>query len=331
MRILYTLASFAMVTPLVPAIAVAAPQYQTLLAHYPVRPTWSVAGVDYHVGVPESMKLLDAGTISRTGVSVNASAHQIIVSGNNVVLSGYDFSTHGGWNVYVEGQNDTIEKSFFQVGKNNLVPIVTSAGESGLSILHCTIDGGGTGLVGNPAAIWSLIDSVGTSLVTRYNWLRNAPQHIVEFRGGRLLDDHNLIDRVGFYVGAHVNDVQFNGGVSEGSIIAFNTVYNPQPVGGFPSSGEDLQVEAQLGSKIENARVEKNTVISTGPKLTASYLIALHQDAGSNLLQGVTVSNNFLDPSGAYGALYPNPTGSDLTFSHNVNLKTGRLIATPGS
>jgi hypothetical protein len=306
-----------------------AAQYPDLLTGYAVRPPWKVAGVDYAVGIPSGTALKDPLSINMAGVSVNTSSHTIFVTGNNVTLNGYDFSLAGGWQVYVQGSNDTIENSNFKVGSNNLVPIGSSTSASNLTVIYNTIDGGGIGVAGNPVAIYTLISFTGTGtggLTVEYNWLKNAPQHIVEFRNGTLIDQFNLIQNVGFYVGAHPNDVQFNGSTSNGSIIDFNTVYNPQPVNGYPDAqGEGLQIEAQLGSTITNTQVENNTVIATGPSLTASYLIAVRQDAG-NVINGVIVENNYLDASGAYGPFYP-PNGANLTFRNNWDMVTGSPLA----
>ncbi len=159
-------------------------------------------------------------------------------------------------------------------------------------------------------------------LTVEYDWLKNAPQHIIEFRNGTLIDQYNLIQNAGYAVGAHVNDVQFNGSVSDGSVIGFNTVFNPQPVNGYPIPGEGIQVEAQLGSTITHTRVENNTIIATGPSLTASYLIVIRQDAGTNVIDGVDIHGNYLDTTGAYGPFYP-PTGSNVTFTDNWNMVTG--------
>ena len=74
-----------------------APQLPSLLSGYAARPPWQVAGVDYAVGVPSGMTLKDPATINMAGVSVNAASHLIVMSGNNVTLSGYDFSLEGGW------------------------------------------------------------------------------------------------------------------------------------------------------------------------------------------------------------------------------------------
>src|ERR1700737_3849939 len=73
------------------------PQLPTLLSSYVVRPSWNVAGVDYGGGIPAGTVLKDATTINMAGVVVNAAAHEVHITGNNVTLSGYDFSGGGGW------------------------------------------------------------------------------------------------------------------------------------------------------------------------------------------------------------------------------------------
>src|SRR6185437_11221022 len=100
-----------------------AAQLSTVLNGYAVRPTWNVAAVDYHVGVPAGTVLKSPATISMAGVSVNTASHTVIVAGSNVTLDGYDFSLNGGWQVDVRGSNATIENSIFKVGSNGLTPI----------------------------------------------------------------------------------------------------------------------------------------------------------------------------------------------------------------
>ena len=58
-----------------------------------------------------------------------------------------------------------------------------------------------------------------------------------------------------------------------------------------------------------------------------SYLIAIGQEPG-NSIDGVTVENNYLDYSGAYGPFYP-PSGRNLTFMSNVDMVSGHLIGAP--
>jgi hypothetical protein len=122
--------------------------------------------------------------------------------------------------------------------------------------------------------------------------------------------------------------VQFTRGTVANSVISFNTVYDPQPVNGFPvQGGEGLQVEAQLGGVITNTRLTNNTVITTGPTMTAGYLIAVRQDASSTL-NGIHVDQNFLDPTGGWGPFYP-PSGSNLWYGTNMDLVDGAGIPAP--
>ena len=88
------------------------PQVPTLLNGYTVRPPWMVAGVDYAVGVPSGTALQNPLTINTPGVSADTARHLIRVEGNNITLSGYDFT---GWTVYVTSgsQNTTIQNSYF--------------------------------------------------------------------------------------------------------------------------------------------------------------------------------------------------------------------------
>jgi hypothetical protein len=306
------------------------PQDPDLLVRYAKRPPWQVAGVDFAVGLPAGTVLKDPQTIVIPGVALDSARHLVRVRGDNVTLDAYDFALGGGWGLYVEGKDDTIERSNFKVGANNLVPIGSGPQARGLRVLRSTIDGGGLGVTGDPAAIWSLISNRGTDLTVAGNWLLNAPQHIVEFTSGRLVFHCNLIENTGWAVGAHVNDVQFNGGKAVNSLISYNTVFNPQPGPSKPDvGGEGLQVEAQLDGSVIDTLVERNTMIATGPRRTVSYLIAIHQDAGPNLVDGVIVRDNYLDPTGAYGSIYPVAGGRRLEFGTNIDMRTGAPIPPP--
>ena len=79
-----------------------------------------VAGVDYAVGVPAGTALKDPTTLSGvSGISIDNSAHHVIVSGNNITISNIDFSLDGGWQLIVEGgQNLTVTNSNFAIGSN---------------------------------------------------------------------------------------------------------------------------------------------------------------------------------------------------------------------
>ena len=104
-----------------------AAQQPDLLSGYATRPPWAVAGVDYAVGVPAGTILKDPMSISEPGVRVDTARHLIWVDDDNVTLEGYDFALEGGWGVYTTAANTVIANCNFQVGTNNLVPIVGGA------------------------------------------------------------------------------------------------------------------------------------------------------------------------------------------------------------
>ncbi len=301
-----------------------ATQLPNLFAGDATRPSWQVAGVDYAVGVPASTALKTPAGIVMKGVSVNATTHVINVTGNGVTLNGYDFSLNGGWRVNVTGKNDTIENSNFAVGANQQIPITAGATATNLSVLYNTIDGGGASA--NPSAITALISDTGTGLKVEYNWLKNAPQTVIAVRGGTLLDEFNLVQNVGFGAGSAESDLTFSGGVSNNSVISFNTIYNPPHADEPTNLASGLQIEAQNTATLSNTEVENNTIISPGPTPTNSYLIAIHQDAGSNIVNGVNVQDNYLDSTGATAAYFPSTAATNVAFVGNTNLKTGGVV-----
>jgi hypothetical protein len=225
----------------------------------------------------------------------------------------------------VTGKNDTIENSNFAVGTNELIPITAGSAATNLSVLYNTIDGGGGS--GNPSAITSLISDTGTGLKVEYNWLKDAPQTVIAVKGGTLLDEFNLIQDVGFGANSPESDLTFSGGVSNNSVISYNTIYNPPHADEPTNLASGLQIEAQNGATLTNVQAENNTIISPGPTATNTYLIAIHQDFGPNIVNGVTIANNYLDSTGAAAAYFPTTTASNVSFSNNINLKTGSVVA----
>ena len=75
-------------------------QFPTLLNKYRSRPPWNVAGVDYAVGYAAGTVLKDPMTGALpAGVTRDSANHTFLITGNNVVISGWDFSLEGGWQV----------------------------------------------------------------------------------------------------------------------------------------------------------------------------------------------------------------------------------------
>lgn len=308
-----------------------AARFPRLLAGYHIRPAWEVAGVDYAVGLPSNVRLTNPAEIQRSGVMIDRTNHLIRIVADNISLSGYDFSLDGGWGVYVmNARNTTIENSYFAVGHRAVVPIVADSRSVGLTVRTSTIDGGAISHPGRAHEIYTLINFLGSGIVViENNWLKNAPQHVIEFKDGTLHYRRNLIWGMGFFKEAHPNAVQFNASKSSGSTISFNTFISGSPEGSPPMAvGEVVQVEAQLGSMISDVKIDHNLIIARGHRIIASYLIAIRAGGPDNRVERVRVENNFLDPSGAYGPFYP-LTGTDIALSNNRSLITGRLLEAP--
>ena len=67
-------------------------QFPTLLSKYRARPAWNVAGVDYAVGYAAGTALKDPMTGPLpAGVTRYSANHIFQITGNNVVISGWDF------------------------------------------------------------------------------------------------------------------------------------------------------------------------------------------------------------------------------------------------
>ena len=187
------------------------PQMAGLLSGYVVRPPWKVAGVDYAVGVPAGTVLADPTTISIPGVELNTASHIIVISASNVTLSGYDFSTDGGWGIVIApGVTDTVIKnSNFLVGGDQNVPINALGGMGNLTVLNDTFDGGG----GTSDNIWTMVGYSGDGVATfEYNSFLNTTEDAIEFGSGTMttIVQYNTYQHLGTSPGAHADAVQIS-------------------------------------------------------------------------------------------------------------------------
>ena len=301
------------------------PQMPGLLDGYAAVPPWQVAGVDYAVGIPADTTLLNPATIAMAGVTVNQTAHIITINASNVTLNGYDFGVGGGWGIAVDSgaTNTVIENSHFLVGANENVPVQAYPGSGNLTLLNNVFDGGSQ----TSDAVWALVSYSGSGTFTaEYNSFLNSPSDAIDFNSGTMTTvvQYNLFDNLGTSPGAHPNSVQYESVTSNNSVIAFNTIYQPNP-----SGLQGVQLQAQGGSDFVNTTIDNNVIVAKGPSpsIDMSYSIAVIQNSG-NTIDGVNVSDNYIDDTGAYGPFYP-PTGTNLVFANNVNMTTGATLANP--
>jgi len=296
------------------------PLLRNLLKGYGARPSWKVAGVDYSVGVPRGAQLKDPATISVPGVEVDAASHRIIIRGNHVTLSGYDFGLAGGWGTYIAqgATNIVIADSNFLVGANNSIPVNAAAGSGDLTVLSSSFAGSGS-----HGDVWALINYNGSgTFIAKYNLFLDAPDDAIDFNSGRMttIVMYNLFTNLGTNPGSHPDPVQYVGVQSSNSIMAFNTIHQPNP-----SGMQGIQLQAQNGSVLDNTTIANNTIVAkAGAGMKMSYSIAVIQDPG-NTINGAVVERNYIDCGGAYGPFYP-PTGSNLTFRGNVDMLSGRSL-----
>ncbi len=289
------------------------PQHPKLLSGYAARPPWMVAGVDYAVGVPSGTVLKNPQTINDLKIGVDTGRHLIWVNGDNLALSGYDFT---GWQVYIQGghRNIVIKDSFF----GSRGGVYADPSSENVTIRHCEFNDLGD------IASSSLITLSGTgSKIVEYNWLHNSPQHFLELNnGGNVNYSFNLIENGARSPGAHLNVIQFQGGDSNATyvkpVISYNTIIQtPQS-----SGGELIQLYNPVHG-ITNGLVSNNTMLAIpGPRKAASvsYMI----NAANSATTGV-IRDNYMYAAGAFGFFYPNtPTG--VTISNNVNMATGTII-----
>ena len=177
------------------ALPAGMPQLPNLLSDYIVRPPWLVAGVDYHVGAPSTTMLKDPSTASADGVSIKG--HEIDVTGSDVISTGYNFT---GWNVYITGNNDTIENSVFEATASNNGVSVYATGF--VTLLNNTFNGGG---VGGPR---SAVAATGGGLI-EYNHFADYPNDFINPGGPDITIKYNLFNNLGFGTGNHSDVIQF--------------------------------------------------------------------------------------------------------------------------
>jgi hypothetical protein len=326
------------------------PELPTLLSGYAVRPSWNVAGVDYAVGMPSGTILKAPSTISMVGVSVDVADHVIKVSGNNITLSGYDFSLDGGWQVSINsGNNITIEDSNFVVGSNGQTPIYVSSNASNVTIIDNTINGSGSTLGASGATAQMLIAGDGTGTTTiEYNLIENAwGEDIVlssDVGGENWVVQCNLIKNAGegFNSGAHGDWIQTYNlpGANTNSLeVNFNTFVQDIPISEGRTQGISA-FSANSGSNSGGVQTESfnnNTFVAIRGAYV-NYGIILDT---TRLIGTATAQNNYFDTSGigsspyggswkfvgSYNGSNGGPYNGTVTIFNNINMVTGAYFS----
>ena len=320
-----------------------APQLPTILSGYAVRPSWEVAGVDYAVGVPSGTVLKDPSLISMAGVSVNATNHKIIVTGNGITLNGYNFGLGSGWEVIVQGVNDTIENSKFLVvtnqGSSGTVLDVTSAA-SNFNLLDNEIDGNNVAVTPQVGSTVSIASS-GT-LLLRYNYFHNSGGDMVDLNRSvnpeTDIIQYNLFANIGVNT-AHADTIQwYNTQIAAGSDIGFNTVYQNVNQPG-PGNGGLVPLSEGAQATMAGLTVNNDTVIQTANDTNGNFTVGFYADMGGTA-SNIVIHDLYIDPTGAmeYTGSPWFPTGyygdslaNQTVMSNVINMVTGASVPVPTS
>ncbi len=297
-------------------------QRPALLTGYRIRPPWHVAAVDYCVGYPADKNLRDPATINMVGVKVDMARHIVTVTGDSVVLDGYDFSLAGGWGVVTKAANTSILNSKFVVGANSVAPVQGTPAASNLFVGYTAIDGKGID-VGNTG----LIQMKGPGLKVFYSAVMNSAGDLIQSHNSGVVDlRYNLIEQGGMAAGAHGDFLEVFGGPFQATILYNTTNQHAGASGG--TQGLMLEPDfGQLHGVITSAEYGHNTFVSSGGN--QNYFLGI---TVPDIVDNATVHDNYFDARGTYGfvpgGIRAGPDdGSDKTiFVHNVNMVTGAVV-----
>jgi hypothetical protein len=303
-------------------------QHPAAAVDYAKWPPWQVAGIDFPVGVPSTATLSDWQLLSGPGIVVHATDNPPFVridDTSNVVISGVDFSLHGGaYLFFVNSPNPTVTNCKFGGPNLKRIPVAVIFADKyspGLTVSYNTIDGAGDG---NGS---SLVRAGGTGTTTlTYNWLTNFPQHVLETTAAgasySIVYKYNFISQGAKAPGAHLNYLQFTTESTSSSFVdvEYNTSYQTRQV----AAGEGYQF-GNLSSTglVKNVTFAYNVMIAAGSGIAMSYLV----HAGGSQNAGVA-HDNYFDATAAYGWGYPG-SFTGWTVSSNYLMTTGALLSRP--
>lgn len=321
-------------------------QFPNILSSYGAnRPPWNVAGVEYYVGVPAGTVLKDPSVQGNlpVGATANASLHVVQITANNVTLSGYDFSLHGGWGVSIPNgvTGTTITNSNFVYSINPIIPIqAVGSGIANLTVAN-------NNFIGSPNDQGIAIQyNGGGAFIVKYNYFSTQGTDAIDPganpAGFTPTIEYNLFYGIGVTSGAHNDPIQFYAGNVSNGITAYNTIYQPQ--GLLQTHNYQLTIASEATANINNQMVSNNTIINTGPTPTATFTFAITTESTATLTN-TTYQNNYFDPTGDdFGIWYPSSGsqwGNNTHIWNNVNMTNGTvsvpsvtgpyLLSPPGS
>ncbi|MDA9463532.1 hypothetical protein XH87_02750 [Bradyrhizobium sp. CCBAU 53415] len=271
--------------------------------------------MDYCVGYSTNTPTKDPATIPMAGVSLNVAQKSITVTGDDVMLDGYDFS---GWSVVITAANTSLINSKFDGlnpgGPQNSV-ISGTPSSSNLRIANCIIDG----LSGGGRAEF-LIEMEGPGLTIEYSWLKNSNSDLIGRHGrsgGNIIIRYSVLEQAGMGgPSTHGDYLQVYGPTVEETRILYNTaVQNGGRTQGF------------IADNTKSGEFAGNTLIGS-----VSYWMSVSgpETDAANLSETFSTHDNYFDVTKALGFNYPAAGPNDrypkTVFINNVNMVSGQIL-----
>jgi hypothetical protein len=309
--------------------ACVAAQYPALLNAEAIRPPWRVAGVDFGVGFPAGQAFKIPGVDAPpAGVTVDTGAHLFTVTGNGVLIDGWDFSVNNGWGFWVQGNNCIIQNSNFKSGSNGYNPLYVT-GQSA-TVQHNVIDSNNVNPVNGPDDFGAptTVRFANGANVLQFNWIKNAYWDLIDIHGGAGLTStylirYNLLDQCcqTTQPNSHCDWLQTYAGDGYASVkVNFNTC-RAVSVGLEGTQGWTLDANSNLPlARFGTIDLSFNTVTMTAP--SNNYIASFDRSITSG---SILVSKNFLDLRGE--AIPPwnfrnagGPSNGPITGLGNTNM-----------
>jgi hypothetical protein len=317
---------------------------------YVSTPPWNVAGVNYPVGINASYaeNLVNPATAPLpTGCSFVRGSNPYVTCGgtasrplNNLTINGYDFSNVQLAIGYVTGTLTITNNKFFNGPAVD--PLfwnvdISNASSANVVMDYNYIDGNGPGIPNGKLEAMVLDQSTG-SLTFQYNALLNITNKGLYYGTDSSVNiSYNYGEGLNFGGPAHSEFISGGPATATDTMsneeIGYNTFLVDKTNGGgtaniYVSNGVD-------GGLVQTANVNNNVDVSNydhnlpNPNpdnytaITSSYLIEpAHQDFGD-----INFVDNYFDPNGSYGCIYPFFTTTTQTYSGNVDMIDGSTVS----
>jgi hypothetical protein len=306
------------------------------------RPPWSVAGVDYRVGINTGVVLQNISTITAAdaGTNFSLSSTQLIINDPNITLNGWDFTNgNSGSGVCVQlitnsgATNLTVTNCKFAIGTNQN-PIFNQNTLAGVTTFsYCAFDGEGRDDTLNNV-VFNLNSNGGINCT--YCYINRGPQDEFDYGIANVIK-WNLLENMGT-TGGHADWVQLGGGGGTASVVVDFNTWIQQTSAGSQGIGLFPGTSGTFNSTLLEASY--NTVVSYTSIAQPNYIWMIFFSGtvtgGGTIgtVGTINCQNNYVDNSGVVAnngghGFVANGTqgGATFNYSNNIDMITGSPIA----